>query len=84
MKDEKSSNGSSEEDEDFCLNFEECDEEAFNAWVDSLQNRREWRSEGQLIYFSLTKYEGIPLSVKSFLIQYSIWWVSCSRKFGIW
>ena len=48
MKDKKSSNGSSEEDEDIYLNFEECDEEAFKTWVDSLQNRREWRSEGSI------------------------------------
>ena len=36
MKKEEGSIGSSEEDEDFYLNFEECDEEAFNEWVDSL------------------------------------------------
>ena len=36
MKKEEGSIGSSEEDEDFYLNFEECDEEASIEWEDAL------------------------------------------------
>ena len=44
MKHEENSDGSSEEDSDFYLNLEECDEEAFNAWADSLQNHGRGKS----------------------------------------
>ena len=44
MKHEEVSDGSSEEDSDFYLNLEECNEEAFNAWADSLQNRGQGKS----------------------------------------
>ena len=66
MKDEKSSNGSSEEDEDFYLNFEELMKKlSMREWI----RCRIVDSEdlmALLIYFSLTKYEGNALRVKSF------------------